>query len=239
MPATGKLAAALVRRPRKAIGGDLWSLFCAAAGPGSGRRLEQDGRRSMRNPEAQDISAQAYLARLAERGIEYVFANAGTDFAPIIESLAVNANGRRKFPRVIIVPHENVAMAMAHGYYKIAQQAGGRDGACHRRYRQHHQRLDECGAGQHPDPARRRPHADHRDRPYRVAQPADPLGPGVVRPGRHGARIHQMGLRAALRAAGRRHCRPRARYRHERAARSSLSHAAARGAVRPRDRGAP
>ena len=74
----------------------------------------------MRNPESPDISAQAYLARLAERGIEYVFANAGTDFAPVIESLAMNANGRRKFPKVIIVPHENVAMAMAHGYYKIA-----------------------------------------------------------------------------------------------------------------------
>src|SRR5260370_475665 len=74
----------------------------------------------MRNPESPDISAQAYLARLAERGIDYVFANAGTDFAPVIESLAMNANGQRKFPRVIIVPHENVAMAMAHGYYKIA-----------------------------------------------------------------------------------------------------------------------
>ncbi len=74
----------------------------------------------MRNPEAPDISAQAYLTRLAERGIEYVFANAGTDFAPLIESLAQNADSRRKFPRVITVPHENVAMAMAHGYYKIA-----------------------------------------------------------------------------------------------------------------------
>src|ERR1700684_389572 len=74
----------------------------------------------MLNPESQDISAQAYLARLAERGIVFVFANAGTDFAPLIESLAMNANGRRKFPRVITVPHENVAMAMAHGYYKIA-----------------------------------------------------------------------------------------------------------------------
>src|SRR5580692_1327282 len=74
----------------------------------------------MLNPESQDISAQAYLARLAERGIDYVFANAGTDFAPVIESLAMNANGRRKFPKVITVPHENVAMAMAHGYYKIA-----------------------------------------------------------------------------------------------------------------------
>jgi acetolactate synthase I/II/III large subunit len=74
----------------------------------------------MLNPESPDISAQAYLTRLAERGIDYVFANAGTDFAPLIESLAMNADSRRKFPRVLVVPHENVAMAMAHGYYKVA-----------------------------------------------------------------------------------------------------------------------
>ncbi len=30
--------------------------------------------------------AEAYLALLAERGIEYLFANAGTDFAPIVEA---------------------------------------------------------------------------------------------------------------------------------------------------------
>ena len=37
---------------------------------------------------AQQMSAEAYLGRLAARGIEYVFANAGTDFAPIIEALS-------------------------------------------------------------------------------------------------------------------------------------------------------
>ena len=34
------------------------------------------------------MSAEAYIARLGERGIEYVFANAGTDFAPIVEALS-------------------------------------------------------------------------------------------------------------------------------------------------------
>src|SRR6516164_682951 len=68
----------------------------------------------------QQMSAEAYLGRLADRGIEYVFANAGTDFAPIIEALARNIGAPRKFPRVITVPHENVAMAMAHGYYRVA-----------------------------------------------------------------------------------------------------------------------
>src|SRR5438477_8835131 len=64
------------------------------------------------------MAAQAYIARLAERGVDYVFANAGTDFAPIVEALS-HATAA-KAPRFITVPHENVAMAMAHGYYRIA-----------------------------------------------------------------------------------------------------------------------
>src|SRR5450759_2616482 len=64
------------------------------------------------------MSAEAYLRRLAERGIEYVFANPGTDFAPIVESLS--RPGDKPYPRFISVPHENVAMAMAHGYYRVS-----------------------------------------------------------------------------------------------------------------------
>src|SRR5262245_12854137 len=64
------------------------------------------------------MAAEAYIARLGERGIEYVFANAGTDFAPIVEALSRTKGA--KTPRFMTVPHENVAMAMAHGYYRIA-----------------------------------------------------------------------------------------------------------------------
>src|SRR4051812_29040065 len=71
------------------------------------------------NDTTKEMVADAYLTRLGERGIEYVFANAGTDFAPIVESLSRNV-GNKKFPRFITVPHENVAMAMAHGYYRTA-----------------------------------------------------------------------------------------------------------------------
>ena len=46
-----------------------------------------------------------------------MFANAGTDFAPIVEGISRNT-GNAKFPKFITVPHENVAMAMAHGYYR-------------------------------------------------------------------------------------------------------------------------
>ena len=70
--------------------------------------------------DSKDMSAEAYLSRLGERGIEYVFANAGTDFAPIVEALSRPTSLGRKYPRFITVPHENVAMAMAHGYYRTS-----------------------------------------------------------------------------------------------------------------------
>jgi acetolactate synthase I/II/III large subunit len=80
------------------------------------------------SPPAQDrpvtdtarMSAEAFLARLADRGIDYVFANAGTDFAPIIEALSRGPGSNRVYPRVITVPHENVAVSMAHGYYRVS-----------------------------------------------------------------------------------------------------------------------
>jgi acetolactate synthase I/II/III large subunit len=63
--------------------------------------------------------AAAYLAALSERGIEHVFANAGTDFAPLIEALVAAAENAHNVPQFITVPHENVALAMAHGYYRV------------------------------------------------------------------------------------------------------------------------
>lgn len=66
------------------------------------------------------MTAESFLTRLADRGVEYVMANAGTDFAPIIEALSRSPGANRKYPRVITVPHENVAMSMAHGYYRVS-----------------------------------------------------------------------------------------------------------------------
>jgi acetolactate synthase-1/2/3 large subunit len=61
--------------------------------------------------------ADAYLAILADRGVDYLFANAGTDFAPLIEAYSKAAATGTKVPRPITVPHENVAVCMAIGYY--------------------------------------------------------------------------------------------------------------------------
>jgi acetolactate synthase-1/2/3 large subunit len=64
--------------------------------------------------------AEGLLRALKRRGIEHVLANAGTDFAPVIEGL-VRLRGRNEsIPQFITVPHENLAMAMAHGYYQVA-----------------------------------------------------------------------------------------------------------------------
>ncbi len=60
----------------------------------------------------------AVLARLQAAGIEYFLANAGTDFPPIIEAIA-QAGDRSDGPQALVVPHENVAIAMAHGYAMI------------------------------------------------------------------------------------------------------------------------
>src|SRR5260370_20624554 len=63
-----------------------------------------------------DSVAEAYLALLAERGIEYLFANAGTDFAPIVEAYAKAAHSGQKAPKPLLATHENLALSMAHGY---------------------------------------------------------------------------------------------------------------------------
>ena len=65
------------------------------------------------------IAAEEYLEALAAHGIEYLFANPGTDFAPIVEAFARAGRSNRKVPRPIVVPHENAAVAMAHGYTMV------------------------------------------------------------------------------------------------------------------------
>jgi acetolactate synthase-1/2/3 large subunit len=66
--------------------------------------------------------AEAYLRLLKLRGIDYFFANAGTDFAPLIEVFArAEAEGfAGDLPRPVTVPHENVAVAMAMGHTLVS-----------------------------------------------------------------------------------------------------------------------
>ncbi len=63
--------------------------------------------------------SDAYMALLADRGIDYWFANAGTDFAPVVETLAKAQVLETKVPKPVTCPHENTAMHMAIGYFLV------------------------------------------------------------------------------------------------------------------------
>lgn len=62
------------------------------------------------------FTAQLYLESLAAAGVDYIFANAGTDFAPLAEAYALHQEGDALYPRPLTVTHESVAMGMASGF---------------------------------------------------------------------------------------------------------------------------
>ena len=70
-------------------------------------------------------TADAYLELLADRGIDVFLGNAGTDFASLVEAFARREAEGLRVPRPLVIPHEFVAVSMAHGYYA----AGGRPAA--------------------------------------------------------------------------------------------------------------
>jgi acetolactate synthase I/II/III large subunit len=67
-------------------------------------------------------TGSAFLEALLETGVEYVFANLGSDHTSIVEAYAAARRAGKKVPQFITAPHEMVAMTVAHGY----AQASGR-----------------------------------------------------------------------------------------------------------------
>src|SRR5262245_46296568 len=63
------------------------------------------------------IAGEVFLHALAEHGVDFFFANPGTDFPPVVEAYGRGALRNAKLPRPVLVPHENLAVAMAHGAY--------------------------------------------------------------------------------------------------------------------------
>src|SRR6202163_2757026 len=61
-------------------------------------------------------AAHHFLEGLVDLGVEYVFANLGTDHVSLIEALAHWDREERKHPEMILCPHEIVAVHMAAGY---------------------------------------------------------------------------------------------------------------------------
>jgi acetolactate synthase I/II/III large subunit len=68
-------------------------------------------------------AARLFLDALGDGGVDYVFANAGTDFAPILEALLEHESDQ--VPEFVICPHENLAVAMAHGFFLASGKAQG------------------------------------------------------------------------------------------------------------------
>ncbi len=70
-------------------------------------------------------AALVLLRALRAHGIEYLFCNPGTDFPAIVEAysiVAADAAQAGSVPRAIVVPHENAAMAMAHGAWLVSRR---------------------------------------------------------------------------------------------------------------------
>ena len=69
----------------------------------------------------EQTGAESLLDGLSLSGIQYMFANAGTDFPPIIEALA--RRDPSAAPVALTIPHETAAVAMAHGAYLVTGRA--------------------------------------------------------------------------------------------------------------------
>jgi acetolactate synthase I/II/III large subunit len=69
--------------------------------------------------ERPPIAGEAFLRALADHGIDYFFANPGTDFPPIVEAFSRAKQSNAKVPTPLVIPHENLAVAMAHGAYAM------------------------------------------------------------------------------------------------------------------------
>jgi len=69
--------------------------------------------------ERKPIAGEIFLRALAEHGVDYFFCNPGTDFPPIVEAYGRGRGRNARLPRPVLVPHENLAVAMAHGAYVI------------------------------------------------------------------------------------------------------------------------
>ena len=61
-------------------------------------------------------TAHYFLEGLVDLGVDYIFANLGTDHVSLIEEMARWDKDGRKHPAMILCPHEVVAVHMAGGY---------------------------------------------------------------------------------------------------------------------------
>jgi acetolactate synthase I/II/III large subunit len=67
-------------------------------------------------------TSTAILEALHEAGVEYLFANLGSDHSAFLETLAAaaSAGDRERFPALITSPHEMVALCAAQGFAQVS-----------------------------------------------------------------------------------------------------------------------
>ena len=65
----------------------------------------------------------ALLEAMLETGVEYVFANLGSDHSALVEAIVEARKTGRKMPQLITSPHEMVAMTAAHGFAQLTGRA--------------------------------------------------------------------------------------------------------------------
>lgn len=68
------------------------------------------------------FAAEAVLGHMKAAGVDVLFSNGGTDFPSIIEAYARSAETGIAMPEPLVIPHEGVAVGMAHGYYLATER---------------------------------------------------------------------------------------------------------------------
>jgi len=168
--------------------------------------------------------AQSYMAALKACGIRHVFATA----APISRRSSrhpAEPAGRRRHARIRHRAARARRRAMAQGYYLMSGNMAG--AMVHVNVGTANTICAVMNAARNNTPMFLASGAHRTPRPAtQVPRLLDPLGSGEFRPGGHGARTREVGIRVAPRPADQHGRRPRRRHRHERAQRPGLPSAA-------------
>jgi acetolactate synthase I/II/III large subunit len=69
--------------------------------------------------ERSAFAAEALLRALADHGADDFFCNPGTGFPPVVEAFSRAKKANAKVPKPVLLPHENLAVSMAHGAYPM------------------------------------------------------------------------------------------------------------------------
>jgi hypothetical protein len=83
------------------------------------QRAETPARRFEPQQRPTETVSDAFVEQLNAHAVDCIFINPGSDVAPIQESIAKFDAQNRRAPRLVLCPHESVALAAAHGYFMV------------------------------------------------------------------------------------------------------------------------